>query len=221
MIDDDPGNISYKKNNENPFEMAQDAKKNSSLIVSESKSSSNIRKSDLSSFGRLSIRMKERISRYGDEDILIDFGSRHTAYLISIWFVFVAVFICGFIVHFETDNSVTSQPNDYHIRLEGASVTYKNYESLKLDVRYVSKYEYDTYLGRFKFNVTITNESIPLNTLTRIPTHYLVKIASSSCILIESKKFECTVIYEPQKIGDNFYIPQSLQLKIQRKEMAI
>ncbi|MBO6244249.1 MAG: hypothetical protein J6O41_06795, partial [Clostridia bacterium] len=109
----------------------------------------------------------------------------------------------------ETDNSVTSQPNDYHIRLEGASVTYKNYESLKLDVRYVSKYEYDTYLGRFKFNVTITNESIPLNTLTRSPTHYLLKIASSSFFLIESKKFECTVIYEPQKIGDNFYIPQS------------
>ena len=108
MIDDDPDNISYKKNNSNPFEIAQDAKKNNSLMVSESKSSSNIRKSDLSSYGRLSIRMKERISRYGDEDILIDFSSRHTAYLISIWFVFVAVFICGFIVHFETDNSVTA-----------------------------------------------------------------------------------------------------------------
>ena len=108
MIDDEPDNISYKKNNSNPFEIAQDAKKNSSLMVSESKSSSNIRKSDLSSYGRLSIRMKERISRYGDEDILIDFSSRHTAYLISIWFVFVAVFICGFIVHFETDNSVTA-----------------------------------------------------------------------------------------------------------------
>ena len=77
-------------------------------MISDSKSSSNIRKSDLSSFGRLSIRMKERISRYGDEDILIDFSSRHTAYLFSVWFVFVAVFICGFIVHFETDNSVTA-----------------------------------------------------------------------------------------------------------------
>ena len=108
MIDDDPDNISYKKNNDNPFELAEGIKNNNFLVVSDSKSSSNIRKSDLSSFGRLSIRMKERISRYGDEDILIDFSSRHTAYLFSIWFVFVAVFICGFIVHFETDNSVTA-----------------------------------------------------------------------------------------------------------------
>mgnify|MGYP006916315583 CR=1 FL=1 len=108
MIDDDPDNINYKKNNVNPFELAEEAKNNNSLIISDSKSSSNIRKSDLSSFGRLSIRMKERISRYGDEDILIDFSSRHTAYLFSVWFVFVAVFICGFIVHFETDNSVTA-----------------------------------------------------------------------------------------------------------------
>ena len=108
MIDDDPDNISYKKNNDNPFELAEGSKNNNSLVISDSKSSSNIRKSDLSSFGRLSIRMKERISRYGDEDILIDFSSRHTAYLFSVWFVFVAVFICGFIVHFETDNSVTA-----------------------------------------------------------------------------------------------------------------
>ena len=108
MIDDDPDNISYKKNNDNPFELAEGTKNNNSLVISDSKSSSNIRKSDLSSFGRLSIRMKERISRYGDEDILIDFSSRHTAYLFSVWFVFVAVFICGFIVHFETDNSVTA-----------------------------------------------------------------------------------------------------------------
>lgn len=111
----------------------------------------------------------------------------------------------------ETDSSVTSQPNYYHIRLEGASVTYKNYESLKLDVRYVSKYEYDTYLGRFKFNVIIANEGIPLNTLTKIPTSYQgsTTLSSSSCILIETNKFECTVIHEPQKIGDSFYIPKS------------
>lgn len=109
----------------------------------------------------------------------------------------------------ETDTSVTSQPNYYHIRLEGASLTCKNYESLKLDVRYVSKYEYDTYLGRFKFNVTITNGSIPLNTLTRIPTTYKGQIKSSSCILIESKKFECTVIHEPQKNSDSFSLPKT------------
>ena len=52
--------------------------------------------------------MKERISKYGDEDILIEFSSRHTAYLFSVWIVFVAVFICGFIVHFETDDSITA-----------------------------------------------------------------------------------------------------------------
>ena len=108
IIDEDPINIKQKNNNDNPFELANGVVKNNSLIVSDSKSSSISRKSDLSLYGRLSIRMKERISRYGDEDILIDFSSRHTAYLFSVWIVFVAVFICGFIVHFETDNSITA-----------------------------------------------------------------------------------------------------------------
>ena len=108
LIDDDPKEISYKKNNENPFDLANGIPKNNPLTVSESKSSNASRKSDLSSYGRLSMRMKERLSRYGDEDILIDFSSRHTAYLFSVWIVFVVVFICGFIVHFETDNSVTA-----------------------------------------------------------------------------------------------------------------
>ena len=108
MIDDDPIEISEKKNNENPFELAKGVAKNSSLSVSDSKNSNASRKSDLSSYGRLSNRMKERLSKYGDEDILIEFSSRHTAYLFSVWIVFVAVFICGFIVHFETDDSITA-----------------------------------------------------------------------------------------------------------------
>jgi hypothetical protein len=91
MIDDDPIDSTYKKNSENPFELANGIPKSNSLSVSDSKSSNASRKSDLSSYGRLSIRMKERISKYGDEDILIDFSSRHTAYLFSVWIVFVVV----------------------------------------------------------------------------------------------------------------------------------
>ena len=109
MIDDDPEVISSKKNNENPFDLANGVPKTNSLRVSDSKGSVVSRKSDLSSYGRLSMRMKDKLSRYGyDEDMLIDFSSRHTAYLFSVWIVFVAVFVCGFIVHFETDNSVTA-----------------------------------------------------------------------------------------------------------------
>ena len=70
MIDDDPIEISEKKNNENPFELAKGVAKNSSLSVSDSKNSNASRKSDLSSYGRLSNRMRERLSKYGDEDII-------------------------------------------------------------------------------------------------------------------------------------------------------
>ena len=113
MIDDDPNNTTYKnKKNENPFELASNVSKNNSnsINVSNSKSSINSRKSDFSSYGRLSIRMQKKLSRcgYDEEDILIDFSSRHTAYLISIWLIFVIVFLTGFIVHFDTDNNVTA-----------------------------------------------------------------------------------------------------------------
>ena len=110
MIDDDPADVTYQKGTGNPFQLASDINKNAnSLEISGSKSSNASRKSDLSSYGRLSIRMKNKLSRAGyDEDILIDFSSRHTAYLFSIWFVFIAVFITGFIVHFDTDNNVTA-----------------------------------------------------------------------------------------------------------------
>ena len=110
MIDDDE--TSYKnKKNKNPFELASNIPRSNSnsLNISNSKSSNASRKSDLSSYGRLSIRMRNKLSRYqDDEDILLDFSSRHTAYLFSIWIVFIAVFITGFIVHFETDNNVTA-----------------------------------------------------------------------------------------------------------------
>ena len=109
LIDEDPVNTSYKKNKENPFDLANELPKSNSISVVDSKNSMDSRKSDLSSYGRLSIRMKDKLSRYGyDEDTLIDFSSRHTAYLFSVWIVFVVVFICGFIVHFETDNSITA-----------------------------------------------------------------------------------------------------------------
>ena len=109
MIDDDPIKIIPKKNDENPFELASEIPKSNSLTISESKGSRISRKSDLSSYGKLSIRMKDRLSRYGnDEDILINFSSKHTAYLYSVWIVFIAVFITGFIVHFETDSGITA-----------------------------------------------------------------------------------------------------------------
>ena len=111
MIDDDPNDISYQnKKNNNPFELASNIHKNSNSIdITSSKSSNASRKSDLSSYGRLSIRMRDKLSRYGyDEDMLVDFSSRHTAYLVSIWLVFLVVFLTGFIVHFDTDNNVTA-----------------------------------------------------------------------------------------------------------------
>ena len=110
MIDDDTTDSQYKKKkNESPFELANDVSRGNSVTVSNSKTSNASRKSDLSSYGRLSIRMRKKLERYGyDEDILIDFSSRHTAYLYSIWIVFIAVFITGFIVHFDTDSNITA-----------------------------------------------------------------------------------------------------------------
>ena len=110
MIDDDQTDSQYKKNkNDSPFELANDASRGNSVTISNSKASNASRKSDLSSYGRLSIRMRNKLERSGyDEDLLIDFSSRHTAYLYSIWIVFLAVFITGFIVHFDTDNNITA-----------------------------------------------------------------------------------------------------------------
>ena len=110
MIDDDTTDSQYKKKkNESPFELANDVSRGNSVTISDSKTSNASRKSDLSSYGRLSIRMRNKLERSGyDEDILIDFSSRHTAYLYSIWIVFIAVFITGFIVHFDTDNNITA-----------------------------------------------------------------------------------------------------------------
>ena len=110
MIDDDE--TSYKnKKNENPFELASNVPRNNSnsLNISNSKSLNASRKTDLSSYGRLSIRMRNKLSRFqDDEDTLLDFSSRHTAFLFSIWIVFAAVFLTGFIVHFDTDNNITA-----------------------------------------------------------------------------------------------------------------
>ena len=111
MIGDDPIDEGHKdKKKDNPFELVSDIIKNNSnsINISGSKNSNASRKSDFSAYGRLSVRMRDRLSRFGeDDDILIDFSSRHTAYLISIWLVFVAVFITGFIVHFDTVENVT------------------------------------------------------------------------------------------------------------------
>ena len=108
IIEDDQAETSYKNNKEkNPFELVSDTPKDNSNSLRFSNSNSS-RKSDLSYYGRLSKRMEDKLSRFDEEDILIDFSSKHTAYLISIWIIFVAVFITGFIVHFDTDNNVTA-----------------------------------------------------------------------------------------------------------------
>ena len=112
MIDDDPIDEGHRdKKKDNPFELASDITKNNSnsINISGSKNSNASRKSDFSAYGRLSVRMRDRLSRFGeDDDILIDFSSKHIAYLISIWLVFVEVFITGFIVHFDTVENVTA-----------------------------------------------------------------------------------------------------------------
>ncbi len=103
VIDDDPIDAKYpkKRNNFN---------NNSNILeMSGSKSSNTSRKSDISSYGRLPIRTKNKLNRYGyNEDYIIDFNFRHTAYLFSIWIICISVFIIGFIVHFDTDNNVTA-----------------------------------------------------------------------------------------------------------------
>ena len=110
----------YKINNikieHNPFS-SSNLKNNSSSIrdskdsnIRNSKASSNISRSTNSYGERISIRMQKKRSRYNyeEDDNELEFSSRHTAYLIAIWLVFLAVFITGFIVHFDTTNNVTA-----------------------------------------------------------------------------------------------------------------
>ena len=106
------------------------------------------------------------------------------------------------------DNSAT-KPKINTIKTEDSSVTWKKYESgYTLEVKYVSRYEYDINLGQFKFNMTILNEGIPLNTLIQIPASYKMKILSAfaSCILIESNKFACSLVYDNQESTGFFTI---------------
>ena len=76
MIDDDPIDEGHRdKKKDNPFELVSDIIKNNSnsLNISGSKNSNSSRKSDFSTYGRLSVRMRDRLSRFGeDDDILID-----------------------------------------------------------------------------------------------------------------------------------------------------
>ena len=83
--------------------------KSNSLNVSDSKNQSFSGQSDTSSYKKYSYRMKEKMRRYGnEEDNINEFNSRHTAYLFSIWIIFIATFMTGFIVHFETDSDITA-----------------------------------------------------------------------------------------------------------------
>ena len=102
-------NVDSNQNKENSSELPSNLTNSNIINSSRIKSSSSSIKKDLSPYGRLSMRIQDKLNRNGyDEEILIDFGSRHTAYLFSIWIVFLAVFITGFIVHFDTDNNLTA-----------------------------------------------------------------------------------------------------------------
>ena len=106
------------------------------------------------------------------------------------------------------DNSAT-KPGINTIKTEDSSITWKKYEhGYTLEVKYVSRYEYDINLGQFKFNMTILNEGIPLNTLIQIPASYKMQILSAfaSCILIESNKFACSLVYDNQESNGYFTI---------------
>lgn len=101
------------------------------------------------------------------------------------------------------------KPQINPVKTEESSVTWKKYENLKLNVKYVSKYEYDINLGQFKFNMIILDEGIPLNTLTSINALYKFNSAWASCVLIESNKFACSLVYEQQESSGSVTIVYS------------
>ena len=53
-------------------------------------------------------RRKRKKRRNSDDDLNLYFSERYTVYLVVIWLIFVLVFICGFIVHFDTEKNVTA-----------------------------------------------------------------------------------------------------------------
>ena len=100
---------SIKKDND-PFSFSSSSIKNNNSNFHNNKTSLSS-KSTNSYDKRLSIRMQKKRNKYNyDEydDNNLELNFRHTAYLISIWFIFSIIFISGFIVHFDSTNNVTA-----------------------------------------------------------------------------------------------------------------
>ena len=85
-------------------------------------------------------------------------------------------------------------PKLTNLKSDKSSVTWKNYKSLELDVKYVTK-KYYSDKKNWKIDIIISNKDIPLNTYIDIDlniTHgnydYLTW---AGCLLKEEDKFEC------------------------------
>ncbi len=57
---------------------------------------------------KINERKRRRIQRKKELEKELYLSSKHTIYLFSIWFVFIIIFISGFIVHYDTIQNVTA-----------------------------------------------------------------------------------------------------------------
>ena len=57
---------------------------------------------------KINERKRRRMQRKKELEKELYFSSKHTIYLFSIWFVFIIIFISGFIVHYDTIQNVTA-----------------------------------------------------------------------------------------------------------------
>ena len=57
---------------------------------------------------KINKRKRRRMQRKKELEKELYLSSKHTIYLFSIWFVFIIIFISGFIVHYDTIQNVTA-----------------------------------------------------------------------------------------------------------------
>ena len=57
---------------------------------------------------KINKRKRRRMQRKKELEKELYFSSKHTIYLFSIWFVFIIIFISGFIVHYDIIQNVTA-----------------------------------------------------------------------------------------------------------------
>lgn len=91
------------------------------------------------------------------------------------------------------------EPKLTNIKSENASVTWKNFKTLELDVKYVSVIKFYEDIKRWKFDMVILNKNIPLDTYIEADINitsgmygYYTWRTWATCILTEEEKFECT-----------------------------